>query len=151
MARDQTQEVFYTPVAVAKFEPTATEAFVELKKVQYLVEQPWEPLLFRLVIPTIEVETAKASATIKFLDETVAGKSQIFQESVIGTEGAAKQAYAWVIERRIVPERDFTEVPTQPGPRVLIVELAASAGKAIIPANTAKKVAYFQILNLARQ
>lgn len=151
MPRAQTQELFYTPVAVAKFEPTTTEAFVELKKVTYDVEQPWEPLLFRLVIPTIEVENAKAAATIKFLDETVAGKSQIFQEAIFGTEGPAKGVSAIVIERRIVPERDFTEVPTAPGPRILIVELAATAGKVIVPANTAKKVAYFQIINLARQ
>jgi hypothetical protein len=151
MPRAQTQELFYTPVAVAKFEPTVTEAFVELKKVVYEIEQPWEPLLFRLVLPTVEIETAKASATVKFLDETVAGKSQIFQEAVFGTEGAAKGVSSIVVERRIVPERDFTEQPAVPGPRILIVELAASAGKVIVPANTAKKVAYFQILNLARQ
>lgn len=151
MPRAQTHELFIANICIAKFEPTVTEPFVELKKVVYQIEQPWEPLLFRLVIPTIEVETAKAAATIKFIDETVAGKPQIFQESVFGTEGAAKQAYAIVVERRIVPERDFTESPSVSGPRTLIVELAASAGKAIIPANTAKKVAFFQILNLARQ
>lgn len=152
MPRTPTQEIYYTQVAVAKFEPTVTEPFVELKKVTYDIDQAWEPLLFRLVIPNIKVETAKASATIKFIDETVAGKPQIFAEFVFGLEGAANQEYGGLVfERRIAPEADFTEVPKQTGPRVLIVELAASAGKAIIPANTAKKAAYFQILNLARQ
>lgn len=151
MPRAQTHEIFYTTVCVAKFEPTTTEAFPELAKVKYQIEQPWEPLLFRLIIPTIEIENAKASFTVKFIDETVSSKTQIFAEFISGTEGAAKGVQTVYLERRIVPERDFTEVPTTQGPRVLIVELAASAGKVIIPANTAKKVAYFQILNIARQ
>ncbi len=149
MPRAVTQEIFYTTVAVAKFEPTTATAFPELKEVTYDVEQPWEPLLFRLVIPNLEAESLNASITIAFEDLT--GAAQIFQESTFAAKGVAANTYNPIVERRIVPEKDFTITPTVAGPRKLTVTLAASSGKAIVPANTAKKVAYFQILNLARQ
>jgi hypothetical protein len=149
MPRAQTHEIYYTPVAAAKFEPTVAAAFPELNGITYDIEQPWEPLLFRLVIPNLEIETLNAVATIAFEDET--GVAQIFQESAFGGKLPAASQLGVVVERRIVPEKDFTITPTASGPRKLKVTLAGSAGKVIIPANTAKKVAFFQILNLARQ
>jgi hypothetical protein len=148
MPRTSTVELLYLALS-AEASPTVKATIPGWTEVGYDVEQPIEPILFRLVIPKISVKALNAKVTVYL--EDVTGAAQIIQEST--TEGitAAASTAPLIVERRIIPSKDLTIEPERSGQRKLTVSAEASAESFTIPANTAKCVAFLQILGLGRE
>lgn len=151
MPRQPTTELAYVPLQaeVAAFGPAKAVLQAGWEKLLYNIDQPAEPILFRLFIPKITVKKLNATFTIFLVDVT--GAAQIIQE--VTNEGitAASNSSPAYVERRIVPEKDFTVEPGKEGQRSLTIEAEVSSETVTIPANTAKCLAYLQILGLGRQ
>ena len=154
MARTPSQEVLYMPLAVAgavKFEAKAilSDTKLEFKAIPYEVEFPNEPLLFRLYAPKLTVKKAANAVVFFILDVT--GASQIIAEAACEGITATKNIPApFLMERRFTPGTDATVTPELSGERKFTLEAESAAESAEIPVNTAKCVAYFQILGLGR-
>lgn len=152
MPRATTVELLYLPLPEeAKEVGAAKEAFGGYKEIAYNVDQPAEPILFRLYIPKITVKKLNATVTFFVVDATVAGKTQIIAEATAEGITAASNTGPVLVERRIIPERDFTEEPGKEGRRLVTLEVECSSESVTIPKNTAKTVCFFQIMGLGRQ
>lgn len=153
MPRNSTVELIYVPLAGEAKEIGAAKAVLQVgwENVNYNVDQPLEPILFRLYIPKWTIKKLNATTTLFIVDATVAGKPQIVAEATSEGETAAGNLSPILVERRLVPSKDFTEEPEKEGQRKVTIEVEVSAESITVPANTAKCVAFLQILGLGRQ
>jgi hypothetical protein len=148
MPRAATQELLYLPLA-AEVSPEAKKIIPGWEKVGYDVEQPLEPVIFRIYIPKVTVK--KLNATFTIFIEDVTGAAQIIQEATAEGITATGSTGPVLVERRIIPAKDLTVEPEVSQVRKLTVQAEASAESFTIPANTAKCVAYLQVLGVGRQ
>jgi hypothetical protein len=148
MPREATVELLYLPLS-AEVSPEAKKAIPGWEKVGYDAAQPFEPILFRVYIPKVTVK--KLNATFTIFIEDVTGAAQIIGEATAEGITAAGNTGPVLVERRFVPGKDATVEPEVSQLRKLTVSAEASAETFTIPANTAKCVAYLQILGLGRQ
>lgn len=148
MPRDSTVELLYLPLS-AEVSPEAKKIIPGWEKVGYDVDQPLEPILFRIYIPKVTVK--KLNATFTIFIEDVTGAAQIIAEATAEGITAASNTGPVLVERRIIPAKDLTVEPEVSQIRKLTIQAEASAESFTIPANTAKCVAYLQVLGLARQ
>ena len=139
----------HQPLAEEAKEFSAKGAIGGWKELLYVVENPLEPILFDIYLPKMTVK--KLNAKVTFFIEDVTGAAQILQETIIEGITAAGNASPVEVQRRIIPSKDFTIEPERTGQRKLTVSAEVSAESATIPANTAKSVAYLQVLGLGRQ
>ncbi len=150
MPRNPGQEIFYQPLAPAEIKiKAANEAIAGFEKFAIDVEEPVEALLFRLYIPKVTVKKLNATCTI-FLED-VTGAAQIIQEAIFEGITAASNTGPVIVERRYQPSKDATVEPERFGERSFTLKAEASSEEVLIPANTAKCVAFLQVLSLARQ
>lgn len=149
MPRTSTQELIYVPLSAEATIGAAKAVVPGWEKIAYNIDQPAEPIMFRLYIPKFTVKALNAKPTFFIVDVT--GAAQIIAEATSEGITAAASAPPMLLERRIVPEKDFTVEPGKEGQRQFTVEVEVSAESITIPANTAKCVAFAQILGIGRQ
>ena len=156
MPRTPTTELQYLPVAAEEQEFKAAKEYwgqlkgtkFEFKGLPLEIENPFEPILLRLVIPKIKVTKVNGLLTLFF--EDVTGAAQIIQETVIGGGAATATVGGFIIERRYMPGKEATIEPELSGQRKFSIQGEVAAETVTIPANTAKCVAYWQVLGLGR-
>lgn len=154
MPRNTSVELLYLPlIEEAKEKGAAKEVMGGYKEIAYNIDEPLEPILFTLYLPKVTVKKTVTIATFFIVDTTVAAKPQIIAEGSTENQsaGAGATTGPFILCRRVIPERDFTEEPAKQGRRTFSIEVEAAAESITVPANTAKTVAYVKIDGLARQ
>ncbi|HMD60424.1 MAG TPA: hypothetical protein VKG78_03285 [Opitutaceae bacterium] len=154
MPRTPSIELLYLPLAAEALKMGAAKEILgvgnkqPLEKLQVEIEEPAEPILFCVFIPKITVK--KLNATVTFFLEDVTGAAQIIQEYLYeGIVAVKGTGLLW--ECRYQPSTQATITPALQGMRSFTLQAEPSAETAEIPANTAKCVAFLQILGLGRQ
>jgi hypothetical protein len=148
MPRDYSMELGFFPLTAEVTAEGAAKAIPGWENLEYEVAQPNEPLMARLYIPQITVK--KLNATVTFTIEDTTGAAQIIQTGIVEGITAASNTGPVIVEARFKPN-ELTVNPTLPILRKLTISAATSAESYTIPKNTAKLVAFVQILDLVRQ
>lgn len=157
MPRNATIELYYLPLAAEAYAIAAAKEILgtgnkqPLEKLAIQIDQPLEPILVTFFLPTIKIK--KEKATVTFFLEDVTGAAQIIQEGFAYNATAAEQVKgsSLIIQRRIIPAKDFTVEPELEGERKWTIQAEASAETAEVPVTTAKKVPFLKVDGIGRQ